>query len=71
MRRLRADGIGTQVHYIPVHTQPYYRRRYGNMSLPGAEAFYQGTLALPFYPALRDEDVERVVEKLAWHLRNP
>lgn len=71
MKKLRADGIGTQVHYIPVHWQPYYRQRYGEQSLPGAEAFYRGTLSLPLYPALRDEDVERVVDRLAWHLRHP
>lgn len=41
MRRLHARGIGTQVHYIPLHRQPYYRRRYGRIELPGAEAFYR------------------------------
>jgi len=71
MRKLRADGIGTQVHYIPVHWQPYYRQRYGTISLPGADAFYAGTLSLPLYPALRDEDVERVVERVSWHLAHP
>ena len=39
MRRLRDRGIGTQVHYIPVHMQPYYRERYGATALPGAEAY--------------------------------
>ena len=68
MRRLRADGIGTQVHYIPVHTQPYYRERYGDLPLPGAEAFYSGTLALPLFPAMSDADAERVVERLTAHL---
>ena len=68
MRKLRADGIGTQVHYVPVHRQPYYQKRYGALNLPGAEAFYRGTLSLPLYPALRDDDVRRVVERLAHHL---
>jgi UDP-4-amino-4,6-dideoxy-N-acetyl-beta-L-altrosamine transaminase len=71
MRRLKAEGIGTQVHYIPLHWQPYYRERYGDMTLPGAEAFYAGTLALPLFPAMVDSDVDRVVERLAWHLRHP
>ena len=64
MNALRADGIGTQVHYIPVHTQPYYREVYGKLDLPGAEAFYQRCLSLPFYPAMKDEDVVRVVDSL-------
>jgi UDP-4-amino-4,6-dideoxy-N-acetyl-beta-L-altrosamine transaminase len=64
MDALRADGIGTQVHYIPVHSQPYYRSRYGDLNLPGAEAFYRRCLSLPFYPALTRDDAERVVEAL-------
>ena len=65
MRKLRAAGIGTQVHYIPVHTQPYYRARYGELDLPGADAYYRKTLTLPLFPAMRDEDVERVTGALA------
>jgi UDP-4-amino-4,6-dideoxy-N-acetyl-beta-L-altrosamine transaminase len=64
MDALRADGIGTQVHYIPVHSQPYYRSRYGDFNLPGAEAFYRRCLSLPFYPALTSDDAERVVDAL-------
>jgi dTDP-4-amino-4,6-dideoxygalactose transaminase len=64
MDALQADGIGTQVHYIPVHSQPYYRARYGDLNFPGAEAFYRRCLSLPFYPALTGDDAERVVEAL-------
>jgi len=64
MCALRNAGIGTQVHYIPVHTQPYYREVYGDIKLPGAEAFYQRCLSLPYYPDMRDADAERVVEAL-------
>src|SRR5262249_29461163 len=39
MRALAAEGIGTQVHYIPVHRQPYYAGRYGVQNLPGADAY--------------------------------
>jgi UDP-4-amino-4,6-dideoxy-N-acetyl-beta-L-altrosamine transaminase len=60
MRELRDRGIGTQVHYIPVHLQPYYRQRCGDISLPGALAYYSRCLSLPFYPAMSDADVERV-----------
>jgi dTDP-4-amino-4,6-dideoxygalactose transaminase len=63
---LKAKGVGSQVHYIPVHTQPYYRNRYGaGMALPGAEAWYRRCLSLPLYPAMADDDVDRVVDALA------
>jgi len=67
MNRLRAQGIGTQVHYIPVHLQPYYRRVSPTdpWSLPGAEAYYAKALSLPMYPDLTNEDIERVVDELA------
>jgi dTDP-4-amino-4,6-dideoxygalactose transaminase len=39
MNALKARGIGSQVHYIPVHLQPYYRRRYGALTLRGAESY--------------------------------
>jgi dTDP-4-amino-4,6-dideoxygalactose transaminase len=68
MKKLRGDGIGSQVHYVPVHMQPYYRGRYGDLSLPGAESFYRGTLSLPLFPLMKDEDVVRVVERLSHHL---
>jgi UDP-4-amino-4,6-dideoxy-N-acetyl-beta-L-altrosamine transaminase len=61
---LRERGVGTQVHYIPVHTQPYYRERYGELDLPGANAWYERCLSLPLYPGMADEDVGRVVEAL-------
>jgi UDP-4-amino-4,6-dideoxy-N-acetyl-beta-L-altrosamine transaminase len=64
MRRLSAEGIATQVHYIPLYRQPYFRNRYGEMRLPGAEAFYARVLALPLFPAMADGDVDRVVEAL-------
>jgi UDP-4-amino-4,6-dideoxy-N-acetyl-beta-L-altrosamine transaminase len=64
VERLRDRGVGTQVHYIPVHRQPYYRERYGELELPGAEAWYAQCLSLPLYPGMADEDVGRVVEAL-------
>jgi UDP-4-amino-4,6-dideoxy-N-acetyl-beta-L-altrosamine transaminase len=64
MDAMRAKGVGSQVHYIPVHTQPYYRARYGELSLPGAEAWYARCLSLPLYPAMSDEDISIIVEIL-------
>jgi len=64
MRSMAAAGIQTQVHYIPLYRQPYFRARYGELRLPGAEAFYAQVLALPLFPAMADADVERVCEAL-------
>ena len=64
MNALRQEGIGTQVHYIPVHHQPYYRERYGELDLPGADAYYARTLSLPIYPDLTSAEQDRVVESL-------
>ncbi len=64
MARLMESGIGTQVHYLPLHMQPYYRDRYGEMSLPGAEAFYEQALSLPLFLDMEEEEVDYVVETL-------
>lgn len=64
MDALRACGVGTQVHYIPVHHHPYYIALYGQQALPGAERFYARTLSLPLYPAMSDADPHRVVSAL-------
>ncbi len=65
MTELKARGIGSQVHYIPVHTQPYYRQRYGNMKMPGAEAYYARCLSIPMFPAMTDADVRRVAGEIS------
>ena len=61
MRALVKKGIGTQVHYIPLYRQPFFRQRYGDMRLPGAEAYYARCLALPLFPAMADAHVDQVV----------
>jgi len=63
MGALRAAGVGTQVLYIPVHLQPWYRRSFGYApgKCPVAEAFYERALSLPLYPDLTDRDVARVI----------
>ncbi len=71
MNDLRARGIGSQVHYIPIHLQPYYRKLYGFTSgmYPQAESYYEQALSLPMYPDLSDEDIEYVVASLEDILR--
>ena len=62
---LRASGIGVNVHYIPVHTQPYYQAlgfRPGDF--PEAERYYERGISLPMYAALSDTDQDRVVAAL-------
>jgi UDP-4-amino-4,6-dideoxy-N-acetyl-beta-L-altrosamine transaminase len=65
MRELAKDGIGSQVHYFPVHRQPYYAKRYGALSLPGADRYYERALSLPLHASMSLSDVERVVDTLA------
>jgi perosamine synthetase len=61
---LRKRGIGTNVHYIPVHLHPYYIRRFGTgIGLcPMAEAAYHRILSLPMYGTMVDEDVFEVID---------
>jgi UDP-4-amino-4,6-dideoxy-N-acetyl-beta-L-altrosamine transaminase len=64
MRALREQGVGTQVHYIPLYKQPYYRKRYGEIVLPGAEAYYARCLSIPMFPLMNDGDVDHVIDAL-------
>ncbi|MXY80314.1 MAG: UDP-4-amino-4,6-dideoxy-N-acetyl-beta-L-altrosamine transaminase [Chloroflexi bacterium] len=70
MEALRADGIGSQVHYIPVHLQPYYRQRCGAQDLPGAMRYFERCLSLPLFPGMADGDVDRVVRALSRAIRD-
>ncbi|OPX88191.1 MAG: UDP-4-amino-4-deoxy-L-arabinose--oxoglutarate aminotransferase [Pelotomaculum sp. PtaB.Bin104] len=61
--RLVARGIGTQVHYLPVYRHPYYREMgYQTNLCPNTEDYYRRALTIPLYPAITDNDVERVIE---------
>jgi len=66
MLKLREKGILTQVHYIPVHLQPYYRNTFGykENDYPIAETYYQKALSLPLYPAMSDSDVKKVINEI-------
>lgn len=65
MQELRDQGIGTQVHYIPVPTQPFYKETFGykDGDYPVAEKYYEQELSLPLYPGMSDEDVDYVIFK--------
>ena len=62
---LRADGIGVNVHYIPVHLQPYYRKMgFTPGDFPQAERHYAGAISLPPYPTMTGEQQDTVVSAL-------
>jgi perosamine synthetase len=62
-RALRAENIGVNVHYIPVHLHPYYRDRFGYRGgeYPVAEAAYEQLISLPMFHGMTDRDVEDVI----------
>lgn len=62
---LRENGIYAQIHYIPVHTLPYYQEiGYGNADLTNAENYYKHCISLPMYPTLKDNEQDFVIEKV-------
>lgn len=66
MNELRAKAIGTQVHYIPVHFQPYYQEHFGfkRGDYPKTEHYYQQCLSIPLFPKMTDDDVQRVIDAI-------
>jgi len=60
---LKAENIGTSVHFIPLHLHPYYKEKYGfkGSSFPNAEFLYNHEISLPIYPKMADEDVDDVI----------
>jgi UDP-4-amino-4,6-dideoxy-N-acetyl-beta-L-altrosamine transaminase len=66
---LREKGIGTQVHYIPVHSQPYYRQQNASVDFTGAQTYYERTLSLPLHTSMEIADVDQIVETLFGILR--
>jgi UDP-4-amino-4,6-dideoxy-N-acetyl-beta-L-altrosamine transaminase len=67
---LRRDGIGVNVHYIPVYRQPYYERLGLRRSdFPVAETYYEGALTIPLYPGLGEDQQDIVVASLARMLK--
>lgn len=72
MEALRAEGIGTQVHYIPIYRHPYFRRLCGDLTpyFPKMESYYAKALSLPLYYDLTFDQVEKVVSTLLKILKN-
>jgi dTDP-4-amino-4,6-dideoxygalactose transaminase len=64
--KMKQAGINLQVHYIPIHLQPYYVKNYGfNLGdFPVSERFYRKEFSLPIFPALSIDDVRLVVNNI-------
>jgi len=61
--KLRQKGLGVQVHYIPVHLQPYYQHLgYEKGLCPDAEDFYQREISIPLYPSMTDSEIDFVID---------
>ena len=69
---LRNDGIGVNVHYIPVHLQPYYRAlgfRVGDF--PAAETYYARAITIPLFSSMSEKEQSHVIERLRHRCGNP
>jgi len=63
---LRDNGIGAQVHYIPVYKHPYYKKiGYGDVVCANAESFYRRAISIPIYPAMTEKDSGYVIDTLS------
>ena len=65
---LKANNIFTQIHYIPTHLMPYYRKfGWKEGDLPHAENYYKSCISLPMYPSLTNEEQNFVINKIEEH----
>lgn len=68
--KLRIAGIGVNVHYIPVYKHPYYQTNgYKDCCCKNAEAFYEGAISLPIFPALKEEQQQYVIDKVIEYVK--
>ena len=67
MAELRSNQVGSQVLYIPVYLQPYYRDTYGYEpgKCPHAEHYYERCLSIPLYANLTNEEIEHVISTIS------
>ena len=64
MKLLLKRNIGTQVHYIPLHFQPYYMDLYKEIYLPGSEKYYNSILSLPLYVTMTEDDITYICDNI-------
>jgi UDP-4-amino-4,6-dideoxy-N-acetyl-beta-L-altrosamine transaminase len=72
VEKLRSHNVGGQIHYIPIHRQPYHQKKYNynNADFPVAEAYYSKCLSLPMHAGLTDEEVSRVITAVKTTIEN-
>jgi dTDP-4-amino-4,6-dideoxygalactose transaminase len=69
---LRQAGIGVNVHYFPIHCQPYYQALgFGWGQFPASEAYYRRCLSIPLFPAMTDDQQEQVIAALQQVIEQP
>ena len=63
---LKKNGVGTSVHFIPLHLHPYYRSRFGFIpdDFPVASEAFERIISLPIYPRMTEADIEHVIESV-------
>lgn len=67
--KLREDNIGVNVHYIPIHYQPYYKSMgFKKGDFPNAESYYSGAITIPLHPKLTETQIAFICERLHYHL---
>ena len=69
-KKMKESGINLQVHYIPIHLQPFYQKNYGfnTGDYPVSEDFYTKEVSLPIYPDLSNDDQEMAIDSLFLHI---
>ena len=70
MKSLQREGVGSQVHYLPIYRQPFYRRMGYRDRCPQAERFYESALSVPIFPAMTGGDVRKVISAVRKTLRS-
>lgn len=61
---LHHKGIYAQVHYVPIHILPYYKKRYGAQSFPKADVYYYECMSLPMYPTISEEEQKYIINQV-------
>ena len=63
--RLRSNNVGVNVHYIPIHLQPFYRKKgFSPGDFPNSEKYYSRTLSIPLHPGLTEKDQDKIISAL-------
>lgn len=63
-KALQKEGVGVQVHYIPLHLQPFYKKEFGYKkgNFPVAERYYERTITLPLFPGIADKKLDKIIK---------